>query len=50
MDRPVLERLRRQPTLTFGAAGGGFALLFILSAPVRDLLAGQGFAAPPGLL
>jgi len=49
MSRTVLERLRRHPALTFGAAGGGFALLFVLSAPVRALLAGQGFAAPPGL-
>ncbi len=36
--------------LTFGFAGGGFALLFILVAPVQNLLAGRGFSPPSGLL
>lgn len=50
MDTRLLERVRRSPVLTFGGAGGGFALLFILSDSIRGFLAGQGFLLPSSLL
>ncbi|KKF39466.1 hypothetical protein FK85_28350 [Halorubrum saccharovorum] len=50
MRRDVLGTARRHPALTFGMAGGGFALLYILSEPVLDALGGQEFTAPSAFL
>lgn len=50
MDNWFLERIRRDPVVAFGAAGGGFALLFILSNSIQTFLAGQGFPMPDRLL
>lgn len=50
MAQPLLKRVRRHPVLTFGVAGGGFGLMFILAAPIRSWLAGQGFTLPTGTL
>nr|WP_272931434.1 hypothetical protein [Halobacterium noricense] len=36
--------------MTFGCAGGVFALLFLFAAPVGDFLAGRAFSPPSGLL
>ncbi|CQH63445.1 uncharacterized protein HHUB_4083 (plasmid) [Halobacterium hubeiense] len=50
MAQTALQLARRNPAWTFGLTGGGFALAFILLAPVRAFLAGRGFSPPPGLL
>jgi hypothetical protein len=50
VNRGPLAVARRHPVGTFGVAGGVFALLFILAAPVRSLLAGRGFTLPSGIL
>ncbi|WP_122089193.1 hypothetical protein [Halalkalicoccus subterraneus] len=41
---------RWHPVRTFGATGGVFALLFILTESVQNLLAGRGFSLPSGFL
>ncbi|MCD2200613.1 MULTISPECIES: hypothetical protein [unclassified Halobacterium] len=50
MYQTFLKRVRRHPVLTFGAAGGGFALLFVLLEPIRSVLSGQGLPLPSGSL
>ncbi|WP_353633296.1 hypothetical protein ABSL23_00810 (plasmid) [Halobacterium sp. NMX12-1] len=50
MAQTLLKLARRNPAWTFAVTGGGFALAFVLLAPVRAFLAGRGFAPPAGLL
>jgi hypothetical protein len=50
MARSAADAARRNPALTFGVAGAGFALAFVLSEPVLDAVAGRGFAAPSPFL
>lgn len=50
MRRNVLRGARGNPALTFGIAGGGFALLYILSEPIQGVLAGRGFTPPSAFL
>ncbi|WP_226012181.1 hypothetical protein [Halomicrobium salinisoli] len=50
MTPRALTVARQYPAPTFGLAGGGFALVFILVGPVRSWIAGRGFTPPSGLL